>query len=175
MSISKLVSTFRALGAATVCLVAAAALAPEASAQGVEQIKLTDALLKSYLAAQKDLKPLQGKIEAAGEKEDPKLEAEMEAVAKKAGFKSYDEIEDVSHSVSMVLDGYDADTKAYGEPKAQLEKDLASVKADKAMKADEKKQLIADLEESIKAAAPLLKENIEIVKKYRDQLAKGAD
>lgn len=176
MQISGLVSRFRFIAPVAAMLVALAALAPQANAQDAEQVKLTDALMKSYIAVQKDLKPLQARLEAAGDKEDPKLEGELEAIAKKAGFKSYTEIEDVSHSLSVVLDGYNADSKTYGDPKAQIEKDLAEVKADKSMKADEKKQLVADLEEAVKAAQPIkFKENIEMVKKYREQLAKAGN
>lgn len=171
---SNLTSKSRTIGLLAGCLVAVLAHAPAMAAEGATQIKLSDALVKSYIAAQGDLKAISAKLEAAGDKEDPKLDAELEALAKKAGFKSYDELEDVSYSLSLVLDGYDAGSKTYGEPKAQLQKDLAEVKADKSMKADEKKQVLADIEEAIKTTPAIEhKENIELVKKYRDKLAKG--
>lgn len=150
--------------------------ASPAAAQESQQVKLTDALVKSYLAASKDLKAISPKLEAAGENVDAKLEAELEGIATKAGFKNYEELEDVSYTLSLVLDGFDPDSGAFGEPKKQLEKELAEVKADKSIPADEKKQLVADLEESIKSTPPLQhKENIEVVKKYRELLSQGKD
>lgn len=164
------------LGAASAVLLAVTVLGSPASAQDAQQVKLTDAMVKSYLAAQKDLKAISKKLEAAGDNPDPKLDAELDGIATKAGFKSYDELEDVSYTLSLVLDGFDPDSGAFGEPKQQLEKELASVKADKSIPADEKKQLVSDLEETIKTTPPLQhKENIEVVKKFKDQLARDKD
>lgn len=139
------------------------------------QVKLSDALIKSYLAAQKDLKPLAAKAEAAGDKPDPALEAELERVAKKHGFANFSELDDVSFTISLILDGFDHQTGAFNEPKTQLEKELATVKADKSIPAAEKKELLAEIEEAIKVTPPVQhKENFAVVKKFIDDIEKAA-
>jgi hypothetical protein len=161
-------------------LLAVIAFAQPAAAQDAGkdavQVKLSDAMVKGYIAAKKDIAAMSGKLKAAGKKPDPKLEAELEGIAKKHGFKSYDELEDVGFTVSLVMDGFDSGTGAFREPKEQLAKELAGIKADKSMPAAEKKQLVADLEETIKTTPPLQhKENVDVVKKNLAAIEKATD
>jgi hypothetical protein len=143
-----------------------------ASAQDVqlEQVKLTEAQVKGYLAASKPLAEIAEKLEAAGDNPDPKLTAELENIAKQNGFQSYDELDLVISNISFVLSGFD-DKGEFTDPHIALKEELEQIKGDKSMKANEKSQAIAEIEEAIKATPPLQhKENVALIKKYLPQL-----
>ena len=71
-----------------------------ATAQEVKQIKLTEKHIQSFIAAYKDMAKI---YEGANfDKPDPKVEAQAEAVAKKNGFASLAEYDDVSTNISMI-------------------------------------------------------------------------
>lgn len=142
-----------------------------ASAQETQQIQLTAKHIESYIAAQKDIMAIAAKSKATDDKPDPKLEAEIQAAAKKNGFASFDEYADVSDNISLILSGIDPETKQFSEPKAAIQKDIEDTKADKTMSAEEKKQALEELEEALKTAEPVkYPENIALVKKYYDKL-----
>jgi hypothetical protein len=89
-----------------------------ATAQAVKQIKLTDKHSQSFMAAYKDMAKL---YESGNPEPDPKVEAQAEAVAKKNGFASLDEYDDVSGNISM-MSGIDPQTKKFTEPPEQNQK-----------------------------------------------------
>ena len=61
-----------------------------AAAQGaVKQIKLTDKQIEGFIAAQKDMAAVAEKMQGNSDKPDPKMQAELEAIAKKHGFASF--------------------------------------------------------------------------------------
>ena len=69
-----------------------------ATAQEGRQIKLTEKHIQSFMGAYNDMVKL---YESANpDKPDPKVEAQAEAVAKKNGFASLDEFDDVSFNIS---------------------------------------------------------------------------
>ncbi|MCB1511011.1 MAG: hypothetical protein KDJ36_08910 [Hyphomicrobiaceae bacterium] len=160
-------------GVATALAIAFAsiAVAQAQSEEGsFEQIKLTEAQVKGYLAASKKLAAVSEKIEAAGDKPDPKLLAQLETIAKANGFKNYDELDNVISNISFVLSGFD-DKGNFTDPHAALKSELEQVKADKSVKGEEKKKMIAEIEQSLKTTPELkFKENIEVVKKYLKDL-----
>jgi hypothetical protein len=98
-----------------------------ATAQEVKQIKLTEKHIQGLLAASKDMAKLYDG--ANPDQPDPKLEA-AEAVAKKNGFASLDEYDDVSMNVTMIMSGIDAQTKKFTEPPELIKKEIAALKAD---------------------------------------------
>jgi hypothetical protein len=157
-------------------LIAAAAAAlllqPPAGAQeAVKQIQLTEKQVQGYIAAQKELSPLIEKLNAAGDKPDPKVEAQVESVVKKHGFASFDEYDDVASNISLVMTGIDPQSKAFTEPPAALKKQIDEIRADKSIKAAEKKQMLDELTAALKTTAPVqFKGNIALVTKYFDQL-----
>jgi hypothetical protein len=103
--------------------------------------------------------------------DDPKVEAQVEAIAKKNGFASLAEFDDVSVSISMVMSGIDPQTKKFTEPPEQINKEIAALKADKTIAEAQKKQDLAELEAALKTAKPIpFKENIGLVLKYLDKL-----
>ena len=141
-----------------------------ATAQEVKQIKLTEKHIQGFLAAFTDMAKLYDGVNS--DKPDPKVEAQVEAVAKKNGFASFAEYEDVSMNISMIMSGTDPQTKKFTELPEQIKKEIAALKADKTVPEAEKKEDLVELEAALKTAKPIrFKENIALVLKYFDKLA----
>jgi hypothetical protein len=159
------------LGVLFLALLALALFNPGAApAQEVKQIKLTEKHIQGFLAASNDMAKLYD--DANPDKPDPKVEAQAAAVAKKNGFASLAEYDDVSTNISMIMSGIDPQTKKFTEPSEQIKKEIAALKADKSVPEVEKKEDVAQLEAALKSAKPIqFKENIALVLKYFDKLA----
>jgi hypothetical protein len=145
--------------------------APAEAATPVRQMALTEKQIEGVLAAQKDLDAITDKLPDTA-KPDPKVDAQLEAVAKKNGFASYDEYNDVIDNISLALSGFDPQTKKYVGSEAVIKAQIAQIEADKKMPAKDKKQALADLNEALKSPAPTIenKGNIDLVAKYYDKL-----
>ena len=117
-----------------------------ATAQETKQIKLTDKHIQSFMSAYKSMAKL---YENATPEPDPKAEAQAEAVAKKNGFASLDEFDDVSFNITMIMSGIDPQTKKFTEPPEQIKKEIAALKADKSISEAEKKEDLAQLEAAL--------------------------
>ena len=144
-----------------------------ASAQQQEaappQIALTDQQVQGFITATPEVTKITEKLQA---EPDKKTQAQLDAIAKKAGFASFDEYGTVSANVSMVMQGIDPKTKKFGDPKAMIQAQIAEVQADKKMKPAEKKQTLDDLNETLKNVEPIKNQgNIALVEKYYDKLA----
>lgn len=149
-------------------------MAAGAVAQEVKQMKLTDEQVKSFISAQADLAAIASKIQAAGERPDPALQAELETIAKKHNFKDFAELDDVSANISIVMAGLDSQTGEFVDPVEALQKELEDVQKDESIPEEDKKQLVEELNEAIKTTPPLQnKENIDIVKAHRDEIEKA--
>jgi hypothetical protein len=137
-----------------------------------KQIKLTEKQIQGFIAAQKEMSPILEKIQGgASDKPDPKLQAQLEAIAKKNGFKDTAEYDDVADNISMVMAGIDPKTKAFIEPQTAIKKEIDAVNADKSMSEKDKKQALQELNEALKEAQPIqFPSNIELVKKFYDQI-----
>ena len=72
----------------------------------VKQMALTEKQVQSVLAAQKDMDAITEKLPDNAQP-DPKTNAQLEGVAKKNGFASYDEDNNVVDNISLVLAGFD--------------------------------------------------------------------
>jgi hypothetical protein len=157
------------LGALFSALLALALFDPgAATGQEGKQIKLTEKHIQSFMGAYNDMMKL---YESATDKPGPNVEAQAEAIAKKNGFASLAEYDDVSFSLSMIMSGIDPQTKKFTEPPEQIKKEIAALKADKTIPEAEKKQDLAELEAALKTAKPIqFKENIALVLKYFDKL-----
>lgn len=151
---------------------AKAAPPPAAEAPAVKQIALTEKQIQGVLAASKDVDAITDKI-PDNAKPDPKVDAQLDAVAKKNGFASYDEYNSVVDNISLVLGGFDPATKKYVGVEAVIKSQIAEVQADKKMPPRDKKEALADLNDALKSPAPQIenKGNIELVAKYYDKLA----
>ena len=104
---------------------------------------------------------------------DAKMMAQLEAVAKKNGFSSFDDYNNVVGNISLVLGGFDPATKKYIGTEAAIKAQIAEIKADTKMSAKDKKEALAGLNQALKAPEPPIqfKGNIDLVQKYYDQLA----
>ena len=151
---------------------AQAAPPPAAEAPTVKQIALTEKQIEGVLAASKDVDAITDKI-PDNAKPDPKVDAQLDAAAKKNGFASYDEYNTVVDNISLVLGGFDPATKKYVGAETVLKAQIAQVQADKKMPAKDKKAALADLNEALKSPPPAIenKGNIDLVGKYYDKLA----
>jgi hypothetical protein len=160
------------LGVLLSALVALALFDPgSATAQEVKQIKLTDKHIQGLMAAYEDIAKLYDGANS-DKPEDPKVEAQAAAIAKKNGFASLAQYDDVLTNITMIMSGIDPQTKKFTEPPEQIKNEIAALKADKSVPDAEKKEGLAQLEAALKAAKPIqFKENIALVLKYFDQLA----
>jgi hypothetical protein len=138
----------------------------------VKQMVLTEKQVQGVLAAQKDMDAITEKL-SENSKPDPKVTAQLEGVAKKNGFASYEEYNNVIDNISLVLAGFDPAAKKYVGSDAVIKAQIAQVQADKKMPAKDKKEALADLNEALKQPAPTIenKGNIDLVGKYYDKLA----
>ncbi len=159
------------LGALFSALLALALFDPgAATAQQVKQIKLTEKHIQGFMAAYDDIAKLY--YGANPDKPDPKVEAQAAALAKKNGFASLAQYNDVSTNITMIMSGIDPQTKSFTEPPEQIKNEIAGLKADKSVPEAAKKEGLTQLEAALKNAKPIqFKENIALVLKYFDQLA----
>jgi hypothetical protein len=138
----------------------------------LKQIALTDKQIEGVIAAAKDMDAITEKLSPTS-KPDPKVITQFEAAAKKNGFASYDDYNNVVDNISIVLAGFDPVTKKYIGSEAVIKAQIAQVQADKKMSAKDKKDALADLNQALKAPEPPIenKGNIDLVAKYYDKLA----
>jgi hypothetical protein len=144
----------------------------DAAAQSVKQMKLNEKQIEGFIAAQKDMAAVTEKMQGAtSDKPDPKVQAELESVAKKHGFATFAEYDDVAANISMVMAGIDPQSKAFTDPKVAIQKEIDEVTGDKSIPDKEKKQMLEELNEALKSAQPIQNpDNIELVKKYYDKI-----
>jgi hypothetical protein len=166
-----IVSTDGALAQAAKQQMAPAQAAPPQDAV-VKQMALTEKQVQGVLAAGPELDAITEKL-PENAKPDPKINAQLEGVAKKNGFASYEEYNNVVDNISLVMAGFDPASKKYVGADAVIKAQIAEVQADKKMSAKDKKEALADLNEALKAPAQPVenKGNIDLVTKYYDKLA----
>ena len=160
------------LAVAAILAVALTFVSGAAMAQAVKQIALTDKHIEGFIAAQKDMAAVTEKMQGStSDKPDPKIQAELEGIAKKHGFKDFAEYDDAAANVSMIMAGIDPQTKAFTEPAVAIKKEIEELQADKSVAEKDKKQMLEELNEALKTAAPIQHpSNIELVKKYFDKI-----
>src|SRR6185369_887620 len=98
----------------------------------LQQIALTEKQIEGVLAAQKEMDAITDKI-PDNAKPDPKVDAQLDAVAKKNGFASYADYNTVVDNISLVLGGIDPASKKYVGAEAVMKTQIAQVQADKKM------------------------------------------
>ena len=153
---------------------AQAAPPPPQQEAPLKQIALTEAQVQSVLAAAKEMDPITEKIDENA-KPDPKINAQLDGIAKRYGFVNYDDYNLVVDNITLVLEGFDTATKKYVGTEAVIKAQIAEVQADKKMSPKEKKEVLADLNEALKSPPPAIanKGNIDLVTKYYDKLAEA--
>jgi hypothetical protein len=153
---------------------AQAAPPPPQQEAPLKQIALTDAQVQSVLAAAKEMDPITEKIDENA-KPDPKITAQLEGIAKRFGFASYDDYNTVVDNITLVLGGFDPTSKKYVGAEAVIKAQIAEVQADKKMSPKDKKEALADLNDALKSPQPAIanKGNIDLVTKYYDKLVEA--
>ena len=143
-----------------------------AFAQGTKEVKLTPKQVENFVAAQKDLKGIADKVpEGTADKPDPKIQAEVEGVAKKHGFANSADLDAVAGTILNVLSGIDPETKEFTDPPAALKQQIDEIRADSTTPEDEKKEALQEAERALKSARSVqYPENVEVVKKYYNEL-----
>ena len=107
---------------------------------------------------------------------DAKLLAELETLAKRGGFATFEALEIAVANITFVMSGIDENDGSFREPVDLLRQELVDTEADKQIKGDEKAELIASIKESI-AHTPRLahRGNVAIVNKHFKALARHFD
>jgi hypothetical protein len=135
----------------------------------LRQVDLTEKQVQGFIAAQKPMTDATEKIQ--GDASDPKLQAALEAIVKKQGFKDLAEYDEVAATISMVMAGIDPETKQFTQANDAIRQQIKDMEADKTLPADERKQALEELNEALKQAQPIRNPaNIELVKKYYDKI-----
>ncbi len=138
----------------------------------IQQVKLTDKMIEGFLAAQKDMAKVAEKMQGtASDKPDPKIQGELEGIAKQHGFKDFADYDDVAANISMVMAGIDPQTGQFTDPVVAIEKEIEVVKVDKSLQEKDKKQMLDELAEALKVTQPIkFPENVELVRKHREKI-----
>src|SRR5258707_10056639 len=126
----------------------AQAAPPPAQPPAVKQMALTDKQIDGVLAAQKDMDAITAKL-PDNAKPDPRITAQLEGVAKKNSFASYDEYNNVLDNISIVLAAFDPATKKYVGTETVIKAQIAQVQADKKMYAKDNKEALSDLNDAM--------------------------
>jgi hypothetical protein len=139
--------------------------------QPLKQIALTEKQIEGVIAAKTAIDAILQKL-PEGTDPDAKVIAQLDGIAKKQGFANYAEYDAVYSNIDLVLGGFDPQTKKYVGPEAVIKKQIAEIQADKSMPAKDKKEALAELNESLKSVAPLqFPANSQVVAKYYDKLS----
>ena len=153
-------------------MTADSAMAQDQAAAPVKQMALTKKQIEGVLAAQKDMNAIS---EKQSEHAMPYLivTEQLESAAKKHGFASYDEYNNVVDNVSLIFAGFDPTTKKYIGSEAVIRAQIAQVESVKNVPAEEKEEALTELNNALKSPAPPVenKGNIDLVAEYYDRLA----
>lgn len=143
--------------------------APEPEPMEIEQIQLTASQIDGFIATQKEITPVTARLKGNAQP-TKQMMTQMEDIAKKNGFKDFDEFGEVGSNIGMVFGGIDPLSKTY-DPEALIKREIAAVTADQKIPAAQKKRILADLQQA-STSVPALKfpGNAELVAKNYDRL-----
>jgi len=135
----------------------------------IEQIELTQTQIDAFIATEKEIAPITAKIKGNAQP-SKQIMSQMETIAKKNGFKDFDEFGDVGTNIGMVFGGIEPLSKQYN-PEELIRRQIAAVQADKKIPAKQKQQILKDLQQA-STSVPKLKypANAELVVKNYDRL-----
>ena len=144
----------------------------EPSQEAPKQMALTEKQIDSVLAAKPDIDAIVSKLPQTGGPPSAKVMAQLDGAAKKHGFANYAEYDGVAGNISMVMEGFDPQTKKYVGQDVVVKQEIAQVQADKKMPANDKKQALSQLNDELKSVTPLqFPANVDVVAKYYDKLS----
>lgn len=135
----------------------------------IEQIELTERQIDAFIATEKEIAPITAKLKGNAQP-TKQMMSQMEAIAKKNGFKDFDEFGDVGANIGMVFGGIDPQSKKY-DPEELIRREIAAVQGNNKIPAKQKQQILKDLQQA-STSVPKLKypPNAELVAKNYDGL-----
>ena len=137
----------------------------------LEQAPLTADQVQHYIDAMPDMQAAMGDLPADAAEPDAATMAKLGDIARKHGFKDFDDYNTVAGNISLALDGVDPSAKTYVGAKALIERSIADVSADKQMSEADKKAALADLQMQLKTEPDVKYQgNIDLVLKNYDKL-----
>jgi len=140
----------------------------------IQQIELTEDEVARYVGSLDDMQKAMGDIPADTAEPDAKTMAKLELVAKKHGFRSFEDYNNVAGNISLVVDGIDPDSKTFVGADKLIQKAIDEVKADSKLGEADKTTATKDLEAQMKAVAPIkYKTNIDLVLKHYAEINGG--
>ncbi len=147
--------------------------AAEGSVYGaLRQVPLTEEQIERYIASLEEMQAAMGDAPADAAEPDAQTMTKLEAIAKKFGFKDFNDYNTVAGNIALVLDGVDPETKSYVGADKLIQKAIGDVGADKNMPDTDKQSALADLRRQLKALTEVkYKENIALVVKRYDKLS----
>ena len=151
LSIACLAASMSLISSTDVLAQAKQQMAPAPAAQQapppVKQMALTDKQIEGVLASSNEMDAITAKL-PENAAPDAKAMAQLDAVAKKNGFASFDDYSNVTDNIGMVMSGIDSASKKYVGNEAVLKAQIAQVQADKKMSPKDKKETLADLNDA---------------------------
>ncbi|HET7681633.1 MAG TPA: hypothetical protein VFK79_16030 [Xanthobacteraceae bacterium] len=135
----------------------------------IEQIELTEKQIDAFIATVNEIAPITAQLKGDAEPSKQML-SQIEAVAKKNGFRDFDEFGDVEQNIGMVFGAIDPQSKKY-DPEELIRREIAAVQANARIPAKQKVQILRDLQQA-STSIPKLKypANAELVAKNYDRL-----
>jgi hypothetical protein len=134
-----------------------------------KQIELTQGQIDAFIATDKEIQPITAKLKPDAEPSKEMIE-QMEAVAKKNGFKDFDEYGDVGSTISFVFSGINPANKQY-QPEELIKREIAAVNADKKIPAAEKKEILQELRDALTSMPKMeFPGNVDLVVKNYERL-----
>jgi hypothetical protein len=135
----------------------------------VDEIALTTKHIDSFIATQKEIFPITSKLQSDAAPSQQMM-AQLENIAKKNGFKDFNEFGDVGANIGMIYGGIDPQSRKY-DPQAMIQKEIAAVNADTKIPAAQKRQIVDDLKQAA-SSIPKLKYpgNADLVVQNYDRL-----
>jgi hypothetical protein len=164
--------TIAAFSLACLTALSVSALAQDKPPEAPKQMAITEKQVENAIATKPEIDAIMEKLPQGTEQPDAKTQAQLDAIAKKHGFATYAEFDDVTANISLALAGFDPQSKKYVGDEVVLKKELAQIQADKKMPPKDKKEALDQVNEALKSAAPLqFPANAQVVGKYYDKLS----
>ncbi len=130
------------------------------------QIALSPDQVAHYLAAMPEMRTAIGGAPADAPEPDADMMARLDKLARKYGFRDFDEYNTVAGNIALALEGVDPLSKTYIGADKVIAQSIESVKTDKQMKEADRAAAIAELQAQLKAIpAVQFKGNIDLVVK----------
>ena len=137
----------------------------------LQQAPLTADQVQHYIDSMPDMQAAIGDQPADAAEPDDATMARLGDIARKHGFRDFDQYNSVAGNIALALDNIDPDAKTYVGAKTLIERSIAEVNADKQMSEADRKAALADLQRQANTE-PAIKYpgNIDLVLKFYDKL-----